>query len=182
MPVPIVKSLRTRFAAVYRRLWSNAPTSTTPEADLAWQQRQFRYYATNQPFASPLSMVKGNLTGETWEMRQAYREWAFKEPALKASLLTKCLAVAQLSPQVMPASRRPNDKAAAKWVDWAVANSEGGWPGLILNMLLPALIDGFSVNEKVWGHVDEHGDYYRRWTLKQAASLDTRDIRFRLDT
>ena len=179
---PGSQTVKTVWNRVYRRLWSGAPTSKSPETDLAWQQRQFKYYATQLPYSSPLSHTKGNLTGETWEMRQAYREWAFKEPAMKAALLTKCLAVAQLTPSVIPANKKnPRDREAARWLDWSINNAEGGYAGLLVEMLLPALIDGFSVTEKVWGHVKEQTQYHGRWTLEQTASIDTQDIRFRLD-
>lgn len=181
---PLVSMAQKSWNHIYRRLWSSAPTSKNAETDVAWMDRQFRYYATAQPYTSPLTLTRGNLTGETWEMRQAYREWAIREPAAKSALLTKCLAVCQLDPQLKPADkRRPLDREAADWVKWAVDNSAEGWPGLIFNMIFPACMDGFSVTEKVFGKVDEHGSrYHGWWTLKSAASIDSNLTRFRLDT
>lgn len=175
---------RRAWLKAYRRLLWPAPTSITREADEAWQQEQFRYYATQQPFAGPLTIVRGNLTGETWEMRKGYREWAIREPAAKAALLTKCFAVAQLDPQVEPADPDDaNDKRAAEWLDYSVRTSKGGWSGLIYNILFPGLVDGFSVLEKLFGHVDERSNHYAGfWTLTGTASIDTELVRFKLDT
>lgn len=185
MPPPnILAPFSRTWARLKRRMWSAAPTSITPEADVAWSEPTFRYYATPQPYSSPLSLVHGNLTGETYEMRLAYRQWALQEPAVKASLLTKCLAVCQLDPQVIPADKRnPNDRAAAEWVKWALMNSDEGIPGLLMNLLLPATIDGFSVVEKVFGHVEARESRYAGWwTVKRFASIDTQWVRFKLDT
>src|SRR5262245_60969790 len=102
----VFESAKHAFARVYRRLFTKAPTSRTPESDVAWQERQFRYHATPTWYAGPLTLPRTNLTGETWEMRQGYRQWAFAEPAAKAALLTKCMAVAQLDPQYKALDKR----------------------------------------------------------------------------
>lgn len=176
--------LRRQFVKAYRRYLFPAPTSVTPVADEVWQERQFRYYATQQPFASPLTLVRGNLTGETREMREGYREWSIREPAAKAALLTKCFAVSQLDPQTHAADRNsPTDKKASEWLKYSVERAAGGWPGLISNILLPGLIDGFSVNEKVLGKIDSRDNQYAGWwTLAATAMIDTEQIRFKLDT
>jgi hypothetical protein len=166
-----------------RRALTGGPADGNPLMTQAWEEQQFRYYATPQPYAHPLSLAGGNLTGETWEMRQAYREWAIREPAVKASLLTKCLAVAQLEPQVIAADKSdPGDRAAAEWVKHAIEQSDEGFPGLIQNLVLPACIDGFSVVEPVWGHMPDHDRRYPGWWRpKSYASIDTHYLRFRLD-
>lgn len=169
---------------LYRRAFSTAPTSRTPQDDAMWQERLFRYYATNQPYAHPLTITHGNLTGETWEMRQGYREWSLKEPTVKAALFTKCLAVCQLNAVITPADKNsPVDREAADWVKYALSASDEGIGGIIFNMLVPALMDGFSVVEKVFDKVEaQAGKYAGFWTLKSAASIDTQFMRFRLDT
>lgn len=179
-----IKWAADRVRSVFRRSLTRTPSSVTTESDSAWQDRQFRYYATLQPYTSPLSLSHGNLTGETWEMRMAYREWGLKEPALKGALLTKCLAVCQQDPQLIPADKSSKtDREAAAWAKYALQNSAGGVPGLIFDMVFPALLDGFSVNEKVFGHVEDKGSKYAGfWTLKANASVDTQYTRFRLDT
>jgi hypothetical protein len=180
----LIAPVRRNFVKAYRRLLFPGPTSITPEADVAWQERQFRFYATQQPFASPLSIVHGNLTGETQEMRDGYREWAIREPAAKASLLTKCFAVAQLDPQTHAADpKSPDDKRAAEWLKYSIERASGGWPGLIASILLPGLIDGFSLLEKVFAKIDARDNQYAGWwTLGSTAMLDTQQTRFRLDT
>lgn len=172
------------FGKLYRRWFSAGPTSKTPDQDAQWQERLFRYYATNQPFASPLSMTNGNLTGETWEMREGYRQWTLTEPTLKAAVLTKCLAVCKLDPIVNPCRKdNPRDREAAEWVKWAIDSSEEGFPGILFNMLFPALTDGFSVVEKVWDKVPlQAGQYAGWWTLRTAPAIDTNFVRFRLNT
>lgn len=172
-------------AIVYaRRRLTGYPSSITPEIERAWLREEVRAYATLQPFASPLTTPDGGFSaGETWEMRRGYREMAMREPAVKAALLTKCMAVASLDPQVMASNKRsPEDKAAARWVDHSIRCSEGGWPGLIMDMLLPSLIDGWSVLEPVWMKVDPLAEEYAGyWSIAQAKSKDTEFIRFRLD-
>lgn len=172
------------YKAVTRQLWSSAPTSITPDAKNAWESRQFRYYSTPQPFTSPLTLAHGNLTGETWEIRQSYREWALKEPAAKSALMSKCLSVCQLDPILKPNDDGDQkDKEAAAWVRNAIAGSAEGWPGLLWNMLFPALTDGFSLIEPTWGHMSERDNRYPGWwTTTAFPSIDTELTRFRLDT
>lgn len=167
-----------------RRQWTRYPSAITPQAERAWLSEEIRVYATKQPYSSPLTTDDGGLSaGETWEMRRAYREMAMREPAVKASLLTKCIAVASLDLQVMPCNKRsPQDREVARWVDHAITTSDGGAPGLIMTVLLTSLIDGFSLTEPVWDEVDSMADTYAGfWTLKQAKGKDTEYIRFRLD-
>lgn len=167
-----------------RRMMFKYPTSTPAEAHISWLQEQVRAYATPQPYASPLTTTSDNISGETWEMRLAYRRMCLKEPSVKASLLTKCLAVAQLDLQSRPAD--PTDarsRESARWVKWSMTHSKGGVPALIWNMLFAASVDGFSVTEKVLDTVPTTSPKYGGfWTLKQGKGKDTNGIRFRLDT
>lgn len=167
-----------------RRMLTGGPTSITAEAEIAWLKEEVKVYATKQPFAGPLTTDDGGLSaGETWEMRRAYRNMALREPSVKSALLSKCLAVSQLKPVVMPASkRRPLDREAARWCDYSVSQSAGGWSELIQNILFPGLVDGFSVNEKVFDKLPlTHPDYPLFWTFKAAKNKDSRGVRFRLD-
>lgn len=167
-----------------RRQWTRYPSSITEEAEKAWLSEEIRAYATQQPYASPLTTPDGGMSaGETWEMRQAYRTMAMREPAVKGALLTKCLAVASLDLQVLPCDKRSSeDRDVARWVDHAITSSDGGSQGLIMSILLPSLIDGFSLNEPVWDKVDALANRYAGfWTMRQAKQKDTEFIRFRLD-
>jgi hypothetical protein len=182
--VNILAPLSRSYKAVSRQLWSSAPTSVNPAAQKAWEHRLFRYFSTPQPYTSPLTLTGGNLTGETWELRESYREWGLKEPACKAALASKCLAVCQLDPQLIPNDPKDaKDREAAAWVRNAIAGSAEGWAGLLWNMLFPALLDGFSVIEPVWGHMSDRDNRYPNWwTTKSFTSVDTNYTRFRLDT
>lgn len=171
-----------RITRFNRRLLTAHPTGVTPDAHLAWVQEQVKAYATVQPYAGPLSSSDDNLTGETWEMRLAYRRM-LKEPAVKAPLLKKVFAVASLDVQIIPEDKKsPTMVAAARWFDDAVKRCPGGWPQLLLNLMLPGLVDGFSLTEKVFDVVPADDPRYPRfWTVRACKSKDTRFVRFKLD-
>lgn len=141
-----------------------------------------RAYGWTQYYAGPLSHRQDNLTGETWEVRRAYRTM-LKEPAVSTPLRALTMAVASLDPQVIPEDAAdPRQKAAAAFVDWSIARGKGGWPRLLMNLLLPGQVDGFAVCEKVLGTVDPgHPKYPGYTTLLAAKSKDTEHLRFRLD-
>lgn len=171
-----------RITKLTRRALTGVPSAVTPESHLAWLDEQIRAYATLQPYSSPLSSID-NLTGETWEIREAHRQIALREPAVSSALQAKTFAVCSLDVQVIPEDKSvPAHKDAAAWVDWAVSNARGGWPEVLFNTAYPGQIDGFGVSEKVWDTVpDDHPKYAGRWTLKALKSKDTRFIRFKLD-
>jgi hypothetical protein len=148
----------------------------------AFHRELVRAYGWTQFYSGPLSTAQDNLTGETWEVRQAYRRM-LKEPAVSTPLRALTMAVASLDPQVIPEDKAdPRQKAAAAYVDWAVGRSRGGWPRLLMNLLLPGQIDGFGVCEKVMGAVPaDHPRYPGHVTLLAAKSKDTEHLRFRLD-
>jgi hypothetical protein len=166
-----------------RRVRTGYPTSVTPEDHNAWVSEQIRAYATPQPYASPLLSASDNFTGETWEMREGYRRFALKEPSVKASLLTKILAVAQLDLIVKPYGKgTKTDREIAQWVKFSVNSSDGGSAGLVQKIGLHSAIDGFSVTEKVLDTIPmEAPDYSGNWTLLKGKVKDTRGIRFKLD-
>lgn len=169
-----------RMTAPVRRLFTGRPTSVTPEAHVQWLREQVANYVTKQYYTSPLS-ADLNFTGETWEMRKAYRKFAFKEPAIKAPLLKKVLSVASLDPTVKPAKGGgQKERDAATFVDETISESEGGWPNLIFTIGVMSLIDGFSLSEKVF-KVHEHGHKRGLWGLDRLAPKDTEHLRFNLD-
>lgn len=130
-------------------------------------------------FRGPLDL--DNLTGETWEMRLAYRSLMLKEPSIKTALISKVQAVASLDPQMIPDDgENPADKAAAKFADWAIERGYGGWQKLIESIALPALIDGFGVSEKLLT-VTDSPKYAPFWTLRKLYELDTQYVRFDID-
>ncbi len=115
-----------------------------------------------------------DVTGETAEMRQAYREmWA--SPDVKSALLSKLLAVGALDLKVHPPNKKSErDKHVAEFVQWSLKDRiAGGFPELVWSILSGGLPDGFSVSEKVWGS-EEHGKYSGQVVLKQLKAKDTR--------
>lgn len=169
-----------KLTAPLRRLFTGRPTSLTPESHLGWLHEQMQRYVTTQYYTSPLSNDL-NLTGETREMRDAYRKFAFKEPAVKAPLLKKVLSVASLDPTVTPAKGSGElGKRIASFVDHTIGGSVGGWPGLLFNTMTMALVDGFSLLEKK-PKVHDKGEFRGFWGLDELRPKDTRDITFTLD-
>jgi hypothetical protein len=73
------------------------------------------------------------------------------EPTVKAALLQKLAAVASLDLQVAPADPdRSADRQAARFVHDVLTQFAGGLRKICEAILLPALLDGYSVAEKVW--------------------------------
>lgn len=164
-----------------RRQLTGGPSSVTHDAHVAWLQEQLRASATPSLYAGPLT-GDANLTGETWEIRRAYR-LMLKEPAVYTPLLSRTLAVASLDPQVLPEDKDdPVQRDAAKFLDWSVRNSRGGWLGVLFNTLFPGQMDGFSLCEKTWAVVPgDHPKWADRWTLAALRSKDTEHVQFDLD-
>lgn len=167
-----------------RRAMTGYPSAATGELHNAWLSEQVRSYATPQPYAGPLTSSADNWTGETWEMREGYRKYAFKEPSVKSSLMTKILAVSELDMVVTPDDKRDKmSREVAQYVKWSIGKSTGGSPKLVQDVGLHALVDGFSVTEKVLDQVDSDAPRYQQFfTLKEGKTKDTRGIRFRMDT
>ena len=133
-----------------------------------------------QPYYGPGQL--DNYGRETSEMRRAYRDLFAKEPAVSSAVEGAVAAIAGLDVSVVPRDEHDDDDCeAAEFLDWAVSKSEHGWDGLIRNMLIAALIDGFSLGEivlregfsdRVWGAC---------WPLKHVRPIDTAHIRLQLD-
>jgi hypothetical protein len=121
-----------------------------------------------------------NWTGETREMRLAYRK-ALAEPTVKAALLEKIISVCRLNLQMTPANKR--DKRSheiAQFCQRSIERSEYGVPGVLWGILSGGLIDGWSLGEKLM-HRCPRGEYRGLWTLKQIKSKDTRHIQIEID-
>ena len=168
------------LSALTRRMFSPAgPSARTSDMHRAWMSEQMREYSVQKIYAGPLD-ADLNPTGETWEMRLAYRK-ALKEPAIKGPLLKKVYAVASLPTQVLPEDEdNPASKESAAWVDYAITNARGGWPRLIHDCCIHPLIEGFGVGEKVPERV-ERGKWKDRWGLHAVKFKETKDLRFKLD-
>src|SRR5262245_26343688 len=121
-------------------------------------------------------------TGETVAMRLAYRRM-LADPNVKAAMLGKLLGVASLDLQVHPAKKQDaKDRTVAEFVQWMLTErTKGGIPELAWNVLSGALVDGFSVSEKVWG-VEDKGRYKGRYVLRHLKPKDTyRDLVLEVD-
>jgi hypothetical protein len=120
--------------------------------------------------------------GETAEMRVAYRRM-LDSPHVKAAFLGKVLAVCALDLEVIPADRKnPRDQRIAEFVRYNLEDClQGGIDGALWNILSGALIDGYSVNEKVWA-LEERGDFAGKYALRALKPKDTgNDIVLQLD-
>ena len=107
-----------------------------------------------------------------------------REPALKAALEGKAAAVAALDVCVLPEDDAdPEAVRPAKFIDWTVRAAPHGWDGLIRAVVLPALIDGFSVTEKTLRPIgpDDSRAWAGLWGLRHAKTRDTAWLRLRLD-
>lgn len=110
---------------------------------------------------------------ETATMRAAYRRM-LADPNVKAALMGKILAVAALDLKVIPHDKK-DDKANedAELVRWNLEDAlEGGVPGLIWSVLSGALIDGYSVCEKVWDR-EPAGKFRGAYYLRAVKPKDT---------
>jgi hypothetical protein len=173
----LLSMIGSTLAGLFRPARPAAPP--VPEAHREWLHEQLREYSTDRLYASPRDSDL-NPTGETWEMRLAYRK-AMKEPAIKGPLLKKVYAVASLDVQVMAEDAdSPADQDAATWLDWAVQHARGGWPRLLHDCCVHPLIDGFGVGEKVTERV-QRGKYKGRWGLHAVKFKETEQLRFHLD-
>lgn len=100
---------------------------------------------------------------ETAEQRIAYRRM-FADPNIKGAILGKINSIMPLELKYHPPNdRSERDRLIANFCQWnLVERIEGGSHALIWNIVVHALIDGFSVNEPVWA-IQEKGKYkYKR--------------------
>lgn len=112
-----------------------------------------------------------SYTDETQEMRNTYRVM-LRDPTVKASVMTKLMAVCQLDPQVHPASEQGIDHDAADFVRYALTKCKGGTRRMNAAILLGAILDGYSVCEKVW-KIEDRGRWAGKYRLAALKSKDT---------
>lgn len=123
-----------------------------------------------------------NWTGETWEIRRAYRQLMLKEPNVKAAMWTKIYSVASLDLQVAPANKnRSADRAAAKYVEYALKKIKGGTKKLIESIAAGAMVDGFSVCEKLLASTEPNQEWPSFWTVEGLFPVDTEWVKFDID-
>ncbi len=134
------------------------------------------------PYRSPLDL--DNFGREDPEMRAAYRRYHANNPTVGTALEGKVASIACLDVACLPDDEdNPNDQAAAEWLEWTIDHSEYGWDGLIRNTILPACLDGWSVQEIVTEAVRD-----RRWAnggplwgLKHCQPKDTERLFLEID-
>lgn len=97
-----------------------------------------------------------DVTGETPAMRRAYRVM-LADPNIKPALLGKILAVAALEANFNPGEETDHGKRLAEFCQWQFTERVcGGVPEIVWNVFSGGLIDGYSVNERVWAVEDTH--------------------------
>ncbi len=113
------------------------------------------------------------VTGETPQIRAAYRKM-LADPNCKAALYGTVFGVASLDLQIHPATKtRKRDQKVADFVQWNLTRRIGeGLAGLIESVLVAMLVDGYSVNLKVWGRQDT-GKYEGNYVLRKIKCQDT---------
>jgi len=119
------------------------------------------------------------LPGDPHQWRAIVRKMLC-EPTVKAALLQKLAAVASLDLQVAPADpERSADRQAARFVHDVLTQFAGGLRKICEAILLPALLDGYSVAEKVWA-LQREGVWAGKIILRDLKAKDP--TWFRLET
>ncbi len=147
-------------------------------ADLAADQ--IRHDIISQPFGhSPLSLDPAG--GETPQMREMYLDLYQKEGVVRAAVNGLVDAVASADVTAEPADRSdPASRDVAEFLMWSVDQSEGGWPAILTDTTLPALLFGHSLGEPTLQPAP-HPTRGQAWALRHLRSLDTRFLRLRTD-
>lgn len=104
-----------------------------------------------------------------------------REPTVKAALMQKVSAVASLDLHVAPADpQREADRQAARLVFDVLTQFAGGLRKICETILLPALLDGYSVAEKVWA-LQRDGCWAGKIVLRDLKAKDPTWFRFETD-
>ncbi len=119
-------------------------------------------------------------SGEAPEVRADYMIQYLTSPVLRAAIRGKADDICCLEPTMMPADKDDELSAmAAKFVDWTVRLSPGGWPGLIDTVYTPGSLLGFSVSEKRLKETEWKGR--KVLGLSHVRGLDPAHLKLRLD-
>ncbi|HEY1189404.1 MAG TPA: DUF935 family protein, partial [Gemmata sp.] len=130
------------------------------------------------PYQGPLELDR--YGSETPEMRHRFRTLYRTSPVLRSAVRGKADDICCLQPTLMPADKDDALSAlAAKFVDWTVTASPGGWAGLLDTVYTAASIDGWSVSEKTLRPAVWKGRPV--WGLAQVRGIDTTHLRLQLD-
>lgn len=151
------------------------PTVAQLRAERDWLVEQIKAYTIGYNRLSPLAE---NLTGETQEIRDQYRQM-LKEPVIKAAFLKKVFSVASLDLTVKAATKDQAAQDLAEFHKDNLTKSKGGVRAIVLELLLHALMDGFVVAEKV-RDVARRGKWKGKIVLKQLKAKDTAGSKIQL--
>jgi len=113
-----------------------------------------------------------SVVGESNVMRACYRQM-LRDPTVKAAVLSKVFGVASLDASVNPASELPGDARAADFVRHALTRVSGGLRGLCESIILPGLVEGYSLSEKVWALEDRAGPWKGKVVTSEVKSKDS---------
>lgn len=156
---------------------SPAPHPADPELQRLMLERLRQLGTAGRlTFLPPLS----NLTGETPEMRAAYRQM-LGDPYVKSAVFTKILAVGSLDLNVMATDADDSQaKEIAKSGQNGLEAMEGGITGIAWRLLIGALTEGKVLCEKVWG-LAEHGKFKGQVVLADLKDKDPYTYRILID-
>lgn len=119
-------------------------------------------------------------TEETPEIRAEYRKMP-REPFVKTGLLQKVLSVAARPMQVHPPDEQdPNGKEQADFIRHTYTRLPVTTRRLAVKVLYPALMDGWSCNEKKMTFEDQ-GRFKEKWVYENWKSKDTKLLRQGVD-
>lgn len=118
------------------------------------------------------------VTGETSTMRDAYR-MMIREPAIKAAVLSKLFAVASLDVSFRAGGKTNVDKRAAEFCKYQMEKL-GGALAICEQCILPGLIDGYSVAEKVTD-IEDRGDWKQKVVWQKIKSKDLEHLSIEVD-
>lgn len=113
-----------------------------------------------------------DLTQETSIMRREYRVM-LRDENVKAAVLDKVLSVGSMDLTVQPDGEGPKAKRVADFIQWNLTRRLKGKQRKLLETIgFPALIDGYSIAEKVW-RPETKGDWQGKWILRALKGKDS---------
>lgn len=163
--------------------WPGAPAAkdTPAESELVRERVRAGPQGIVLPWFLPYFDDQQTLS-ENQAMRFAYRRM-LADPNVKAAMFGKILAACSLDLKIIPRDRKNKQQGAdAELVRWNLEDAlEGGVPGLIWSVLSGALVDGYSVSEKIWAR-ENQGEHKGAYFLRAVKPKDTgRDVILQTD-
>jgi hypothetical protein len=170
------------MASLYQQRLLAAPNPFDTPAVVAQPQREYAEKLSAEfgggGLAGRISFLPyiGDETGETAEMRRAYRAM-LKDPVCKAAFETNVLAVSSLDFQVQPQNRKsPREQEGCDFIRHCVEHLPGGMPQVIRSLVAGTLLDGFGVCEKVFEIEDQHQKFRGKVVGKYLKDKDTTNL------